>query len=239
MATGGSQRIWDMLSDMDISIVKPVPSLFTFNITDPRLSGLQGIAFETASVRIVSGKFMEEGPLLITHWGLSGPAILKLSSRAARELNDCDYRFRIMINYLNRKPDDIRVEWQRYREANPKRTVHKYPLWNLPNRFWQNLLDYIEIEPKTMFSEISKKQANKLIEELTQGLYAVSGKSTFKEEFVTAGGVSLSEIDLKTFESKRFPGLFFAGEVLDIDGMTGGFNFQACWSEGYAIAQYL
>lgn len=237
VTTGASPSSWQLLQEFGLNITQLVPSLFTFNIKDPRISGLQGITFENASVKITGTKLQEVGSLLITHWGLSGPAILKLSSWGAFELHENDYHFEILVNYLDKNTDKVRSNIIRYGQFNPKRKVGKYPLFDLPKRFWEQLVDHLGISKESPYGELSKKHINKLAEELTQGRYRVSGKSTFKEEFVTAGGVDLSEINLDTFECKRFPGLYLAGEVLDIDALTGGFNFQACWSVGWVISE--
>ncbi|WP_420318658.1 NAD(P)/FAD-dependent oxidoreductase [Ekhidna sp.] len=237
IATGSSPATWKILKETRLEMTAVVPSLFTFNIKDERIADLQGISFERAQVKIVSTKLVEEGPLLITHWGLSGPAILKLSSWGAYELEEKKYHFEILVNYLKVASDQSRQQFQEYRNLHPKRKVFNYPLFSLPRRFWERMVEYCGISDQIPFGELSKKQVNKLLEELTQGRYQVIGKSTFKEEFVTAGGIKLSEVSLKTFEAKRFPGLYLAGEVLDIDALTGGFNFQACWSAGWVISE--
>ena len=238
IATGASPSAWQWLGQLGLKLVSPVPSLFTFDIKDERLQELQGISFEHVQVKVVGTKLVSDGPLLMTHWGLSGPAILKLSAWGARELHQKDYRFDILVNYLHGLSEaDVRSQWQTYKTAHAARLVINYPLWGLPRRFWEKMIEYSGINAKETFGEVSKKSANKLTEELIQGKYSVTGKSTFKDEFVTAGGVDLSEIDFETFECKRFPGLLLAGEVLDIDAVTGGFNFQACWSAGWIISE--
>ncbi|MEO9870877.1 BaiN/RdsA family NAD(P)/FAD-dependent oxidoreductase [Ekhidna sp.] len=238
VATGSSSAMWNLLKETGLEITDIVPSLFTFNIKDERIKDLQGISFTEAQVKIAGSKLDESGPLLITHWGLSGPAILKLSSWGAYELGANNYHFDILVNFTGTlKPDEFSMHLSQYKEANPKRKVVNYPLFDLPKRFWERITAYCEIGPGTPFGELSKKQANKLVEELCQGKYEVTGKSTFKDEFVTAGGVDLNEINLDTFECKRFPGLYLAGEVLNIDALTGGFNFQACWSGGWVISE--
>ena len=239
IATGSSPSTWKILREVGLELTEMVPSLFTFNIKDDRLEDLQGISFKTSIVKVVGTKLQEEGPMLITHWGLSGPAILKLSSRGAYELAEKNYQFEVLVNYTGRSLEDTRNDLLTYKHTHPKRKVFNYPLFDLPKRFWERIVEYCGITDQTPFSEMSKKQINKLLEELTQGRYQVSGKSTFKEEFVTAGGVKLAEVDLSTFEAKRFPGLYLAGEVLDIDALTGGFNFQACWSAGWIISEHL
>ncbi|MEM7297027.1 MAG: NAD(P)/FAD-dependent oxidoreductase [Bacteroidota bacterium] len=238
VATGSSPATWKVLNDVGLEVTEIVPSLFTFNIQDDRIKDLQGISFEHASVKITGTKLQEDGPLLITHWGLSGPAILKLSAWGAYELNERSYRFQILVNFTGSlKSDEIRNHVVLYKEAHPKRKVINYPLFDLPKRFWERITRHCGVTEQTPYAELPKKVINKLIEELGQGNYQVKGKSTFKEEFVTAGGVKLSEIDLDTFEAKRYPGLYLAGEVLDIDALTGGFNFQACWSAGWVISE--
>ncbi len=239
VATGSSPATWKILEHLGLKITQIVPSLFTFNIKDERIEELQGIDFKSARIKVVGSKLAEEGPLLITHWGLSGPAILKLSSWGAYELNDQGYQFEILVNYLDLSNEEAKKHIQNYKETNPKRQVINYPLFELSKRFWERMCQHCGISNSLPYSELSKKHINKLVEELTQGRYKVNGKSTFKDEFVTAGGVDLSEIDLKTFECKRFPGLYLAGEVLDIDALTGGFNFQACWSAGWVISESL
>lgn len=238
VATGSSTATWKILEELGLELTPLVPSLFTFNIKDPRLKDLQGISFDYVQVKVTGSKLEENGPLLITHWGLSGPAVLKLSSRGAYELADKNYRFDVLINFTGAlKPNEIRKHIQEYAAANPKRKAINYPLFELPKRFWERMVDHCGIGAETPFMELSKKHVNKLVEELGQGRYAVDGKSTFKEEFVTAGGIKLSEVDLSTFECKRFSNLYLAGEVLDIDALTGGFNFQACWSAGWVISE--
>lgn len=237
VATGSSPATWKILSQTGLEITPLVPSLFTFNIKDERLKDLQGISFEEVEIKVTGTKLVESGPLLITHWGLSGPAVLKLSARGAYELAALKYQFEVLINFVGLKPDELAQHIRSYKEAHPKRKVINYPLFDLPKRFWERIIHYCGVGVEVPFGELSKKQLNKLVEELSQGRYAVNGKSTFKEEFVTAGGVKLSEIDLETFECKRFPNLYLAGEVLDIDALTGGFNFQACWSGAWIISE--
>lgn len=237
IATGSAPSIWKKLQKMDFKIEPPVPSLFTFNIKDPRIHELLGVSFDHTEVKITGTKLKEEGPLLITHWGLSGPAILKLSAWGARELAELNYKFDILINFIPGKNyDQGRKVVTDYIAQHPKRKVINYPIADLPKRYWENICRYIEINEQALFLELGKKAINKLTEELTQAKFSVTGKSTFKEEFVTCGGISLSEVDLATLQSKRFPDLYFAGEVLDIDAITGGFNFQSCWSTAWIIS---
>lgn len=238
IATGSSPALWKQLENIGLALTPPVPSLFTFNISDPRISDLQGVSFDKTIVKITGSKLEENGPLLITHWGMSGPAVLKLSSWGARLLNGKEYNFQVLINFVGEQNRElVHTDFKAYSAAHPKRKVHNYPLFDLPKRFWKRMLDYCGIAENDIYSELSKKKSNKLMEELTQGLYQVKGKSTFKEEFVTSGGIDLTEINLETFESRKFKNLYFAGEVLDIDALTGGFNFQACWSAGWVISE--
>ncbi|MEQ8237561.1 MAG: NAD(P)/FAD-dependent oxidoreductase [Cyclobacteriaceae bacterium] len=238
IATGSSPSFWNTLHDnLGLKIAPPVPSLFTFNIKDSRIHGLEGIAFKNCTIKVVGSKIQEEGPLLLTHWGMSGPAILKMSARGALDLAKVNYQFNVMINYTGESYQQVQSHLLDVKEKHPKKQVHNLSLFDIPKRFWIRLCKYCEINNDEIFAELSKKQMNRLVEELAQGLYEVNGKSTFKEEFVTAGGVLLEEIDLNTYECKRFPNLYLAGEVLNIDALTGGFNFQACWSAGWIISE--
>ncbi|MGK7390524.1 MAG: NAD(P)/FAD-dependent oxidoreductase [Candidatus Cyclobacteriaceae bacterium M2_1C_046] len=238
IATGSAPSIWKKLQEMSVKIEPPVPSLFTFNIKDPRIQELSGVAFDKVEVKITGTKLKEEGPLLITHWGLSGPAVLKLSAWGARDLAELNYRFDILINFIPEKNfDQGRQIISRYISQHPKRKVVNNPIIDVPKRYWESICRYIEINDEALFSDLGKKSINKLTEELTQGKFSVTAKSTFKEEFVTCGGVSLSEVDLETLQSNKFPNLYFAGEVLDIDAITGGFNFQSCWSTAWIISE--
>ncbi len=238
VATGSSPATWKILEKTGLETTAIVPSLFTFNINDSRLENLQGISFNQAQVKIVGSKLDECGPLLITHWGLSGPAILKLSAWGAYLLADNNYCFEVMINFTGDiKQAEFQKHLNQFRISNPKKKVVNYPLFDIPKRFWERITSVCGISTETQFSELSNKHINKLTEELIQGRYQVNGKSTFKDEFVTAGGVKLSEINLETFECKRFPNLYIAGEAVDIDALTGGFNFQACWSAGWVISE--
>lgn len=244
IAAGSSPQVWSMLENIGHSIVPPVPSLFTFNIEDSRLENLPGLSATMATVKVIGHKKLQaSGPLLITHWGLSGPAVLRLSAWGARELNALNYKFKILVNFLGPKYDteSILEELRRYKEHYPKRNIFYKNEFGLPNRLWNELVSAAKIEDPCQWANLPKKQLNALARQLTQAEFEVDGKSTFKEEFVTAGGVKLKEINFKTFESKLHPGLYFAGEVLDIDAITGGFNFQAAWTgawiAGGAIAE--
>jgi len=214
------------------TIEPPVPSLFSFHIADPRVTGLAGLSVAAAEVRI-GRALAAQGPILFTHWGLSGPGILKLSAWGARELAATDYRFSLTIAWApGRSREQVRAELAGAREDHPKRKVSTWNPFGLPARLWERLLAAAGLAGGESWSTLAKAQSEKLAQELTAGEYPVAGKSMNKEEFVTCGGVRLSEVDFKTMESKRCPGLFLAGEVLDLDGLTGGFNLQAAWTTG-------
>lgn len=240
---GSSKRFWALLQNLGHTIIDPVPSLFTFNIPDKQLHRLAGTTVQQGQIRIPGAEFEEEGPILITHWGLSGPAILKLSSLAARALHQKKYRFSIQVNWIGEPLGACLVALGREKASNPRRKVAARPLLGTTQRLWRYLLGRIQLGEQLSWAEISKKQLQALAQELVGCRHEVTGKSTFKEEFVTAGGVDLKEVDLRRFESKLCPGLFLAGEVLDIDALTGGFNFQAAWTgswiAGSAIAEQI
>ncbi len=233
IATGSNPAIWSLLAELGHTIVPPVPSLFTFNIQDDRIEGLPGVSVDAAALSIAGTKLAAAGPLLITHWGMSGPAILKLSAWGARLLNERGYEFELIVNWLNRHPEDVQQEIENTKTTENSGQITGRSPFALPQRLWRRLVAAAGILPETRWSELSRKGRHRLVEELTAGRFPVRGKSTFKEEFVTAGGVDLREIDFKTFASKRLPNLFLAGEVLDIDAVTGGFNFQAAWTGGW------
>ena len=237
IATGSNPKIWEMLEHLGHSIVPAVPSLFTFNIQDERIKDLPGVS-ALATVEVMGEKLKAEGPLLITHWGMSGPAILKLSAWGARELNELNYIFRIKVNWLpGYSSEDIITELLDLKHEHPKQHCGKYAQFNLPKRLWQSLIKAAGIDDTTIWADLNKKQIRNLSEQLTQSIFTVNGKSTFKEEFVTAGGVNLKEVNFKTFESKLQKDLYFAGEVLNIDAITGGFNFQNAWTGAYIAAK--
>lgn len=241
MATGSNPKIWNLLSNLGHEIIPPVPSLFTFNIDDSRIADLPGIA-TNAMVEVLdkNGKSLlsSEGPLLITHWGMSGPAILKLSAWGARILEPTQYHFEIVVNWLLDVSEEETLEALiDLKDINPKQTLMKYAQFDLPKRLWQNLLIASGIAAEDIWAEISKKKLQNIANALTRSRFQVTGKSTFKEEFVTAGGVDLKEVNFKTFESKLHKNLYFAGEILNIDAITGGFNFQNAWTSGYMVAQ--
>lgn len=233
IATGGSPKLTGLewLSDLGYQIESPVPSLFTFNMPKEPIKELMGVVAPNTIVRIQGSKLKQEGPLLITHWGMSGPAILKSSAFGARFLADKNYQFNIQINWANFSEELYKELIQEQQQTN--RNIGNRNPFELPNRLWLFLLEKLEISPDFVWNQLGKKNANRLLNLLLNDTYQVSGKTTFKEEFVTCGGVSLSNINMQTMESKLHSGLFFAGEVLDIDGVTGGFNFQAAWTTGY------
>ncbi|NLR92655.1 BaiN/RdsA family NAD(P)/FAD-dependent oxidoreductase [Flammeovirga agarivorans] len=223
------------LEKLGHKIESPVPSLFTFKINHKPLSKLMGLSVDNAKVRVVGEKkLQEEGPLLITHWGLSGPAILRTSAWGARLLSDRNYQFDILVSWYNKMSDQELREFVQEKkiELKKKQIKNKNP-FELPQRLWDYLLERIEIPETKLWLDLSKKELNKLVEVLLSDNYSVHGTTKFKEEFVTCGGVSLSDIDVKTMESKKCSHLHFAGEVMDIDGITGGFNFQAAWTTGF------
>ncbi len=237
MTTGSNPKMWSLLHKLGHSITNAVPSLFTFNIKDKRIDGLMGLATNVA-VKVLGTTQKSEGPLLITHWGMSGPAILKLSAWGARELSDLKYEFEIQINWLQYlSVEDALEELMELKLLHGKQSPFTYAQLELPKRLWHNLLMAAGIEPALKWAALTKVQLMSLSRELTQSRFRVSGKSTFKEEFVTAGGVDLKEVNFKTFESKKVPRLYMAGEVLNIDAITGGFNFQNAWTGGFLAAQ--
>lgn len=237
LATGSAPSMWDLLAKLGHQIVPPVPSLFTFNIKDARLSDLLGVSVPLAEVQVEGQRLRSSGPLLITHWGLSGPAILKLSAWGARELAALNYRFVVRVNWIMSKLESTREDLEALKQEDGRKMVMANAQFGLANRLWKRLVQASGIREEKRWADLSKKEIQALAEELTQGRFQVNGKSTFKEEFVTAGGVDLKEVDFKTFESKLFPGLFFAGEVLNIDAITGGFNFQAAWTGGWIAGE--
>lgn len=233
IATGSSSKIWELLKVLGHNIVPPAPSLFTFNIRDPLIAGLEGIATINSQVQIPALKIKAEGPLLITHWGLSGPGILRLSAWGARLLAEKKYNFVLNVNWLNAPSDEVTAILNTAKTDWPRKQVLSHPLAGLPARLWRQLALAAGITTELRWADANKSQLAQLMLQLCNSRLQVTGKSTFKEEFVTAGGVDLSEVNFKTFESKLHPGLYLAGEVLDIDAITGGFNFQAAWTGGW------
>ncbi len=240
IATGGNAKetAYQWLEKLGHTIIKPVPSLFTFNIPNNPVTELMGVSVPHAKVKIAGTKLETEGPLLITHWGLSGPAILKASAWGARQLSEMNYQFTALVNWLPKHTDEkLRIEFNNQREENASKTIVSNGPFELPKRLWEFLCHKANIHETMRWADLPKKNANVLVNHLLSDEYKVQGKTTFKEEFVTCGGIALKEIDLSKMESKLTPGLFFAGEVIDVDGITGGFNFQNAWSTAWVVSQ--
>ena len=236
ICTGGNPKSqgYDWLRELGHQIQEPVPSLFTFNVPSSPLKELQGVSVPKAKVRVAGKKLEYEGPLLITHWGYSGPAVLKLSAWGARIFHEQQYNFTALINWIpDYTEESLREHLQAYRQSHPKKVVSTNPLFGLPQRLWKTLTSIAEVPADIRWAELPGKNTNKLVEALLRVPVEVKGKTTFKEEFVTCGGVDLASVNMKTMESRVQPGVYFAGEVLDIDGITGGFNFQAAWTTGF------
>lgn len=239
-ATGSSPKIWALLANLGHRIVSPVPSLFTFTIKDPRIIDLLGISVPNATVQLVNTHLEASGPLLITHWGMSGLAVLKLSAFGARILADKNYQYNVKVNWLSRPTQKIVNVLLNLKKKQPKKQlILKSPFKEIPKRLWERFVFASKIEPTSNWADISHAHIEALANQLTQSVFNANGKSTFKEEFVTAGGVDLKEVDFKRFESKLHKNLFFVGEVLNIDAVTGGFNFQNAWTSGFICAKGL
>ena len=239
VTTGGSPKTegFDWLVRLGHEINTPVPSLFTFNMPGETVKKLMGVTIPKATVRVLGTKLEQDGPLLITHWGMSGPAILKTSAWGARILNEMNYDFTIQVNWSNVSESELRNELESY-IALKKLLKNKCP-FDIPQRFWEYLLEKSGLSLDKPWNELGKKGINKLVNILVNDQYKVRGKTTFKEEFVTAGGIHLADVNFNSMQSRKVPGLYFAGEVLDVDGVTGGFNFQAAWSTGYVAGKLL
>tara|TARA_B100001758_G_scaffold246083_1_gene260394 strand:- start:13667 stop:14869 length:1203 start_codon:yes stop_codon:yes gene_type:complete len=233
IASGGSPKreAYNWLEEIGHTINKPIPSIFTFNLKNKSICELMGLSVPKVVATIKGTKLKNEGPLLITHWGFSGPAILKLSSWSARELASFNYDFSVSLNWLSINENQLRKDLETTLIS--KKIIYKHNPFKVPKRLWMFLLKNLNIKEDKKWNELSKKEKNRLINKLTNDEYEISGKTTYKEEFVTCGGIKLEEIEMKTMESKIHKGLYFTGEVLDIDGVTGGFNFQAAWTSGY------
>ena len=234
VTTGGGAL--GLLDGLDIPIVDPVPSLFTFKLADDGIKALTGTVVEDATLSLAGTKFRSRGPLLLTDWGVSGPATLKLSSYATRHLADSGYAGSLLINWLSAGEDDVRAWLSATKEAAPQKMVASLRPEGLSERCWRHLLTRSGLREDIRWAELGRKGENRLANTLTADCYEITGRSRFKDEFVTAGGVACSAVDPSSLESRRYPGLFFAGEVLDIDAITGGFNLQAAWSTGYLAA---
>ncbi|MEY2631152.1 MAG: hypothetical protein RLZZ469_2050 [Bacteroidota bacterium] len=236
MTTGSNPKIWDLLQTMNHTIIPPVPSLFTFNIKDARIKDLMGVS-AFATVKVKDTKLEAAGPLLITHWGMSGPGILRLSAWGARLLAEKNYQFVLEVNWLNDVAFEEAMETlKELKQEHAKKVVSKKSPFEFPNRLWESLVLASGIGNETKWADLSKKQLTDLTNQLTKAQFQVNGKSTFKEEFVTAGGIDLREINFKTMQSKLHENLFFAGEIVNIDAITGGFNFQNAWTSGFIVA---
>ena len=240
IAAGSSKKIWELCATLDHAVIAPVPSLFTFNINDKRLVDLLGISVPNATVKVVGTKLEASGPLLITHWGMSGPAVLKLSAFGARILADKNYQYNVEVNWLSRPTDKVLNVLLNLKKKEPRKTVIlKSPFKEVSRRLWERFVLFSDISKTQNWADLNSSQLEKLANELTKGMYNANGRTTFKDEFVTAGGVDLKEINFKRFESKKHNDLFFVGEVLNIDAVTGGFNFQNAWTGGYICAKAL
>jgi len=243
LATGGNPAGCRVAASLGHTIIPCVPSLFTFNVQDPRLAGLAGISFDNVALTLSDGgsrPLKETGPLLITHWGLSGPAVLKLSAWGARMLAERKYHASLTVNFIpDYTPALAQQELLAFKAANTRKRIVSARLFGIPTRYWTRLVHHAGIADDMLWANLSTKALASLVAELTTARFAVSGKGIFKEEFVTCGGVALGEVDFRTMQSRIVPELYFAGEILDIDGITGGFNFQSAWTTGWLAGQAL
>ncbi len=241
LATGSNPQGYRWAVSLGHTVEPPVPSLFTFNIQDPRLQDLAGVSLDNVHLRLPEAPSTlreQTGPLLITHWGLSGPAVLKLSAWGARFLHEQHYQTPLLVNCLPQySQDNLRQMLLAVKSQLPRRQILTSCPVPVPKRLWKTLVTSVGISTEERWAEVSKKALNQLVQELSQGRYLIKGKGVFKEEFVTCGGVKLKEVDFKTMESRLVPGLYFAGEILDIDGVTGGFNFQSAWTTAWLAGQ--
>jgi hypothetical protein len=236
VATGGSPKMsgLEWLADLNHKVELPVPSLFTFNMPGEDITRLMGVVVENVSIGLQGTRLKSEGPLLITHWGMSGPAVLKLSSYGARLMNEAGYDFNVQVNWANEVNQDLVYDYLKQISVNhPQKQMDNLKPYNLPERLWVYLLAKCELSPQKKWGEAGKTALNRLMNVLTNDVYAVKGKTTFREEFVTCGGVSLEDVDMTTLKSKVVENLYFAGEVLDVDAITGGYNLQAAWTTGF------
>jgi len=233
LATGSGRRGFDWAAHLGHTIAPPVPSLFTFHVPDERLKGLEGIAMPKAEVKLKGTKFKQTGPVLITHVGLSGPAVIKLSAWGARVLADANYEAELVINWISWAPDDVENGLRDLKDEFPKRYVASMPAFGTQRRLWERMLKSVNILPAQRWTDLNKEQMSAITEALTAARFTTKGKSPFKEEFVTCGGVKLSEVNFKTMESRACADLYLAGEILDVDAVTGGFNFQNAWTTGF------
>jgi len=238
---GGSSKssAYEPVSQLGVQIRQPIPSLFTFNIPESSLKDLMGLSVSNGTIRIAGTKLSQAGPILVTHWGLSGPAVIRLSAWAADLLASVNYHFKAQLNWVSESEDTVRAWLQERKRDSPKRKIKNDSPSSIPNRLWSRFCEMAGLKEDQSWGEITNRSLNKLVEHVINFQVEVRGKTTFKEEFVTCGGVELSEIDLATMQSKKYSNLLFAGEVLDIDGETGGFNFQAAWTTAYIAATTL
>ena len=240
IASGGYPKssMFDWLKELGHTIEEPVPSLFTFNLPKHPITKLMGVSVEKAKVKIIGTKLEEEGPLLITHWGLSGPAVLRLSAWGARVLKERNWEFGISVNWLPEYNEEtLRKKFQELRNANASQKIINKNPFGLPSRLWEFFAEQSGIKNEWRWADLPSTEQNRFVKNLCSYECEVKGKTTFKEEFVTAGGIKLNEVDTSTMMSKKVPDLFFAGEVLDVDGITGGFNFQHAWTSGFVAAK--
>ena len=242
ITTGSNPKFWDIIKNMGHSIIPPVPSLFTFKINDQRIKDIPGVSVPNSTINIANSSFESHGPILITHWGLSGPAVLRLSAFGARFLAEKNYQYNVIVNWLSKPSQKVLENLKDIKKENQKKQVGLMSVFKeIPKRLWENLVLASEISPEQRWADLSNRQLENLTNQLTKSVFNANGKTTFKEEFVTSGGIDLKEINFRRFESKLHKNLFFAGEVLNIDAVTGGFNFQNAWTGGYiagkAIAQ--
>ena len=240
ITAGSSKKVWDLVSSLGHKIIEPVPSLFTFNIKDSRLTDLLGVSVPNATVKIIGTKLESHGPLLITHWGMSGPAVLKLSAFGARILAEKKYVYEVEVNWLSKPFGQVVQELHKIKKTNSKKQIAlRSPFEPISKRLWERFVTTVGVNPTSRWADLSNKSLDEIASQLTKAVFKASGKSTFKDEFVTAGGIALKEINFKKFESKLHNNLFFAGEVLNIDAVTGGFNFQNAWTGGFVIGNVL
>ncbi|CAN5396253.1 NAD(P)/FAD-dependent oxidoreductase [soil metagenome] len=236
VAIGGHPQLnaYEWLKQLGHTVITPIPSLFTFNDPSKEFTDLMGVAVQDAEVKIAGTKFSSRGPVLITHWGLSGPGVIRLSAWAAEYLHGINYQFTTLVNWTGEGTEEsVRTLFKDKIRTEGKKQIASHPLFGIPQRLWEKLCTKAEVGEKMIWAETSAKIMNRLIEFLVRSPFKIQGKTTFKEEFVTCGGVDLKEIDLTTMESKVMPGVYFAGEVLNVDGETGGFNFQSAWTSAF------
>jgi predicted Rossmann fold flavoprotein len=237
IATGSNPKIWKLLENLGHTISQPVPSLFTFDIKDERIKDIPGVVALNVEIKVLGTDLWSEGPLLITHVGMSAPSILKLSAFGAIELAKRNYNFEIEVNFIRQAFDDCLDLLKELKHELAKKSVFKSTQFELPKRLWHKLVVASDMDKETRWADLNRQQLENLASQLTQAVFEVDGKSTFKEEFVTAGGIDLKEINFKTFESKLHSNLYFAGEIINVDAVTGGFNFQNAWTGAYIVAK--